>query len=177
MAIQPAVINGAYTIAWDGANDLGNTENGFTIRVVPYFEEIRSDAGGDSLLNGIHRGADVFVDFDYLDYKELMDHDVMMPVVGTTDPPRDATGYVENYISTIGAQILAHAKVLVLAPLAISGGNAKNTYTFHKAYPISDFTTLLSMNFRRGPMTFQIFPDASQEGTATNRYVAITTAA
>lgn len=151
MAVQPTTIAGAYSVTWGGA-DLGNTEDGFTIRVIPHYEEVRTDASGEAILNKINLGADIFIDFTWLEYNKMLAATPFAPQLTQT------LAVPTNMVNKVSNKLLAFAKVLVMTPLVL-GGNAAKVYTAYLAVPVSDVNLMLSSGFTRGGITFQCFPD------------------
>lgn len=157
---RPVPVAGAYVVQWGTpAVVIGQTDDGFIIRVEPEFEEITSDAGGDSVLDLLGRGGQCFVDFEWLEYSKAKLSKILfkhMQIAGGA-----AAGLPDDPIGNIGKSIYdTWAAPLILTPLANSGNATAlgNTYTFTKAYPVDVASWNLNTRLRRGSLTFRALP-------------------
>lgn len=156
-------ISGTYTAKWDD-KDLGNTEDGFVLRQIGSWEDVLSDAGGDTVLTQIWRGSNVFVEFNGLELEKLLTAGIMYPVNTLIN------GYPGNTTDEVGTNIFSSAKPLVITPVA-GLGNRTDIFTFPKTILVGDVTTTLSSSFTRVPVTFRAFPDVD---TNDNHYTVTT---
>jgi len=61
------VIAGAYTGSWNSAS-LGQSQSGYRLRATQNKEMVRSDSYGDSAIEGVFRGGDVFLLWTGIEY-------------------------------------------------------------------------------------------------------------
>jgi len=146
-------IAGHFTATWD-SDSLGQTEEGFQIRIIGGAEDVTADAGGISTLTRIWQGGNMFIDFVGLEYHKLLSAGLFYPV-----NTLHANGLPDNLTDAVGTNEYASYKPLVLTPV---GGNASTpggVITFLKTILVSEITVPLGSRFTRVPVTFQAFPD------------------
>lgn len=105
MAIQTEFVAGPYTGTYDG-EDLGITNDGYTLTHDAKAELIQtSDIYGDSILDGIYRGGNCFIDFEAKTYQ-----------AGTITPfwPFGDMGVLMTPTAPVGRQFFYIATSLVL---------------------------------------------------------------
>ena len=143
-------ISGAYTATLDG-DSVGVVQDGFLLRYIPYSEQITADYFGQTRIEDIHQGADLYVEFTTLEFQEFLDTDNFFPqFTHTLKTPT-------NFIADVGEAWEALAKQLVLTPTA--GKSQDKIWTFYKALLVSDVDLLLSSRLTRLPLSFYIYPD------------------
>ena len=165
----PQTITGAYRVQYGSVAgyygqvyDLGEVQDGITIRMVRSYETVTADSGGDSTLNLINRGGDTFVDFVGLEYDQMLDivnagnnRQLFFPELQDND-----IGFPVNLVDQVGEHLWDFADTLLLTPLP-QGGNATRIYQFNRAIIVSDLDIVLGTSFVRVPVTFQCFPDGT----------------
>jgi len=60
-------ISGPYTATWN-SSDVGQQEDGFRLRQQVNKQIVRSNSYGDSAIDGVYRGGDVFLSFTGIEY-------------------------------------------------------------------------------------------------------------
>jgi hypothetical protein len=146
-------IAGPYTAQYNGGDNIGRTENGFRIRVTVHEEPIRTDDGGDSIIDGVNRGADTIVELDYVEYEKIK------AAMFASGPVAEGAP-----LTNVGKLCTSLAKALVLTPVA--GTTATGTYTFHKALVRGDINILLASRLKKGPLSFLCYPDPANSNKA-----------
>lgn len=144
-------VTGPYTATFKpqggSATDIGATEDGFEVIETPHFDPIRTDGGGDSTINAIHRGGDTVVRLTASEWD-------LITLLSFNAYP---TG---NPIPNVGFLMSALAGELVLTPKAqTTAATAGKTWTFYLAYVESDIPALLAARQRRVPLTLRCLPD------------------
>lgn len=160
-------IAGAYTTSYNAVN-VGMTSEGFTLTQDAKAELIQnSDQYGDSILDGIYRGGNCFIDFESKVYK-----------AGSMTPwwPYGALGVMCTAAAPIGRQLSAIAAALVMtvvpATPAVSTTPQINTFTASKAIlpPDSNLKLLFTSKLRTVPIRLLLLPSdtgANPPGTTT----------
>ena len=160
MAIQTALVAGAYTSTFN-AVALGLTNDGFTLTQDAKAELIQqSDQYGDSILDGIFRGGNAYVDCECKTF-----------VAGSVTPFWPYGGGTLGVLSTtavpVGAQLSTIAKALVLSVIASTSASGTtpqiNTFTASLAIlpPDANLKLLFTSKLRMVPLRFLLLPTLS----------------
>lgn len=166
-------VAGHYTALFTGNGQtnlaIGTTEVGFEMRPTFYREDIRADEFGDTLIDGIYRGANVELTFELIEWRE--NAAALMWPVNAANGDMGTTG--GNALSLIGQTMQSLAGKLVLAP--VTGINAKlQTYTFLKVIPNGQHGGFsFNSKMRRTRCSTICLPDI-MNATATNRGIIYT---
>lgn len=147
-------IAGPYTATWNGSA-LGHTENGFALRVSSAAELITADAYGDSVLDGVYRGGNYFVQVVGLEYSSALTAAFW---------PYGAFGVHGQ----AGRLMTAIAAPLVLTATAgTPAANSPATLTASKAILAEgqNLETLLACRLRKLPVLWRLLPYTSSGST------------
>jgi len=154
-------VAGHYTAAFTGgaANpasslDIGTTETGFSMRYANYREDIRIDDYGDTIVDGIFRGFNCYLNFELVKWVDDIDQ-ILQPHYAAADVVT-AFGDIGGYV---GWDWQSLAGSLVLTPVANINANLK-TYTYHVVIPEADHGAWnFSSRLRRSRCNFLCLPD------------------
>lgn len=162
-------VAGHYTAAFTGgaensgtALDIGTTEVGFELRPQFYREDIRIDDYGDTVVDGIFRGVNVFLRFELVKWVSGIER-VLWPQSGSTTNPHTYHGDMGAHIGKTWQHL---AGSLVLTPVADINSNLK-TFTFHKVLPDGEHGAFsFNSRLRRMSCSFLCLPNISSSTTA-----------
>jgi hypothetical protein len=144
-----AVISGPYT-ATLGGTGIGMTEEGFRLSVVTHQEFVNSDDHGDAPFEAIQRGVTYRIQLIAIEYdliKAAMAQQINGIGESKTHVGKRLTGLAQTLILTAAAGTPADAAGMI------------KQLTATKAVIVTDFDILLAAKCRKGPVTFQLFPD------------------
>ncbi len=151
-----SVISGPYT-ATLGGSSIGMTEEGFRLQVSLHQENVMADDFGDAPIDAVQRGVTYRVQLISIEYdliKAAMQRQI------------NALGESKTHV---GKLLTGLAQSLVLTAVAGTPADAAGmlkTLTATKAILVSDIEVLLAAKCRKGPVTFQLFPDPAVSNKA-----------
>src|ERR1035437_8092668 len=138
-------ITGHFTAMYAGT-DIGESEQGWEIAESHLSEDILTDSGGDSPVDGVMRGTRHEVRGTGVEY------DLVKAALYKANP-RGAT------YDNVGKLMTSLAARLVMTPIAGTAAatelGAGKSIVFRKAIVLSDIVTLLANKNRKGPITFR----------------------
>lgn len=123
---------------------IGTTINGFKMVESTHEEEIRVDEGGDTVVDTLWRGKDVFVELDYAEYVKIRDALYVQQ------------GQDEDVYSRVAHRGSTTALPLLLIPVVASENT--ESYIFFAAQVHGNIETLLATSLRMGPVSFRCLP-------------------
>ena len=149
MAKIAGAYTATYTPAGGSAGSAFTSETGFHLIETMHHQNVADDAYGDVPVDGIQQGCTVMVRFEYIDY------DLVLPAIYAQNTQGSSNANVGKTLSGLAGLLLLTA--VTGTPAHATGLGI--TYTFYKAIVVGDLDTLLSSKLRKGPLTFQCFPD------------------
>jgi hypothetical protein len=142
-------ITGHFTAMYNGSN-IGESEQGWEIAEAHLSEDILTDSGGDSPVDGVMRGTRHEV------RGTMVEYDLVKAALYAANP-RGTT------FNNVGLLMTSLAKRLVMTPIVGTSAalelGASSSIVFRKAIILSDIVTLLANKNRKGPITFRCYPD------------------
>ncbi len=151
-----AVISGPYSATLAGTS-IGMTEEGFELLPTFHAEMVMSDDFGDAPFDGVQRGVTYRLQLVSIEY------DLIKAAYA-----RQVNALGESK-TNVGLLLTGLAQSLVLtAKAATPAAGQIATLTATKAIVVSDIRILLASKCRKGPVTFQLFPDP---GVSNKAYV------
>lgn len=161
-------VAGHYTAAFTGNGqtslNIGTTEVGFEMRPTFYREDIKADDFGDTLIDGIYRGANVSLTFELIEWRANATA-LMWPVNAADGDMGTVSG---NALSLVGMTMQSLAGSLVLTPVTGISASLK-TYTFLKVIPDGQHGGFsFNSRLRRMRCSLLCLPDI-MNATATSR--------
>jgi len=149
----PSIIAGHYTATWNGV-DIGTTTDGFRLQETHHHENIMVDDFGDVPIDGINRGTESRITLEFVEYARVIDA-INAQIGAITDQGTTNT--------QVGQTLVSLAQQLVLTAVvgtpADSFVKSIKTLTAVKAIIVTDFEIVMAARHRKGPLTFQLFPD------------------
>lgn len=148
------VIAGAFTATY-GGEAIGQVENGFTIEWFVNKRLVRGDLAGDSPIDAINRGAEVFVEFTAIQYDSAAIEEAFWPTF-------TGSSTVVGNDATIGALDSANWKSLVLTAVAdtpAAGLTSEDVWTFPRTVLAEGFPVrlLLGSDLRDIPLRMRVY--------------------
>ena len=141
-----------------GAADLGITEKGYQVNVQHSAENVApTDIYGDSVIDQVHRGANVTLEFTTIEWKASPLR-ALQPWSATVFAPTGATALLMGVVGGLGS---AFDGILILTAVAgTTAATAPATMTathaiIHEGF---DVNWLMGPNLKKIPLKFRILP-------------------
>lgn len=166
-----AAVAGPYTAAYnplstgsgggDGSTSIGKVDRGYEIRVQVAKEAVRGDLYGDTVLDNVYRGANVFMSLTGIEYAAGL---VNVFTVYSGDPTGGAgsSAGTIGQLGLVGVMDSASGFTGAMVLTAVSGTTAATapaTVTSSESIITEDSLSLLySTQYRRVPITLQLLP-------------------
>lgn len=150
----PVFIAGQHT-ATLGGSPIGMTKAGFHLRTTLHEDPIQTDEGGQTTLDAVNAGGDVYCMLDWCEYTK---------VITAIQSQIADDGQFQSLIGTLKSAI---ANALVLTPVAGLGNTRVLTAT--KAVVVTDLDFVIARKLREGPLTLRLQPDLALSGTDYGR--------
>jgi hypothetical protein len=144
-------IAGRYTATWNGLA-CGQVADGFRLASSMFMRPISGDAGGDTVQDGVYRGAGVEISFTMIEYDSAAVQSLIWPQAATIFD-----------LGIIGMLATSLAKALVLTRVSSSTTATPASLTLSKTllkegYPVG---LLYASDLREVPISLRSFPNSS----------------
>lgn len=151
------VIAGGYTATYNAAS-MGQQEDGFRLRMSAAKEEIRSNTYGDSVIDSVYRGGNVFLTGVFIERDSVL--------FKSTVSPLNPYGTAMGNMGLVGRLDFGLAQAIVMTAIpSLSAAASIGTLTATNAIIDQNLSTEISMANRASflPLTFRLYPYLSTD--------------